>query len=179
MDHVRAEHLRKNLTGVCMILAPLCFLAGDALWPITHTEAEDMLADATGNTGRVALGMVFTMVGFALLLGAILGLAHMLHERRPGMAMLGGALAMVGVLAVTAIVGLSGAVMYEAAQSGRDSAAMVSLVDDLANGAVMIMGLFTELLVVGLIVLAVGLARARVVAMWSAICLAVAAVGMG
>ena len=179
MDHERAEHLRKNLTGVCMILTPLCFLAGDALWPVTHTKAADVLADASGNTGRLAAGMVFSMVGFALMVGAIIGLAHMLHERRPVTAMVGGAMGLVGLLSVTAIVAVGGGVVYEAARGGQDTAAATRLVDSVLTGPVMIFGPITELLSLGMIVLAVGLARSRVVAMWSAVCLGVAAVGLG
>src|SRR4051794_38483131 len=165
MDHEKAEHLRKNLTGVCMILAPLCFLASDALWPVTHTEAADVLADATGNTGQIAAGLALLMVGLALMVGAVIGLAHMLHDRRPGMAMLGAGLSLAGLLCVAAVATLGGGVVFEAVQGGRDAAAMESLVHDLLNGPVAVLGTATELLTIGLVVMAVGLARSRVVAM--------------
>src|SRR4051794_7949842 len=179
MDHQRAEHLRKMLTAVCMVLAPVCFLVSDALWPVTHTKSAELLADVTGNTGRTAWALGFGLVGAVFMLGAVLGVAHMLHERRPGTAMVGGALALVGVMAIAAIISLQGMLVYEAAQPGRDVTAMTRLLDDVITGPMAVLGIATELITIGTIVLAVGLARSRVVAMWQAICLGIAALGMG
>src|SRR5436190_19624445 len=124
MDQTRAEHMRKTLTAVSMILAPLCFLVADSMWPVTHTDAGDVLADARGSTGAIYAAMVIALFGTVFLIGAILGLAHMLHERRARMAMTGAALACIGVLAVVSAIALQGLVLFEAAQPGRNAAAM-------------------------------------------------------
>jgi hypothetical protein len=162
-----------------MVLAPLCFLVGDALNPITHTKTADVLADATGNTGRLAWAVAFGLAGTVLMVGAVIGLAHMLHERRPAVAMAGGALALVGLTAIAGIISLQGMLVYEAVQPGRNLAQMTSLVDDVMTGPMVVLGVATFLLSIGVIVLAVGLARSHVVAMWQALCLAVAAVALG
>lgn len=176
MDHAREEHLRKTITGACMLLAPVSFLISDSLFPATSNDAGEMLADVAGATGRVAAGTVFGMIGAVLMVGAVLGLAHMLHERRPGTALFGGAFAIAGAMAIFAILGVYGIVLFEAAQPGRDLVAMESLVDALITGPAMILGGATLFATVGSIVLAVGLARSRVVATWSAVCVALASV---
>ncbi|HLF40286.1 MAG TPA: hypothetical protein VI854_02310 [Acidimicrobiia bacterium] len=104
-----------------MIAAPIFFIASDSVWPITSSEAVDMLDDATGSTGRAYSATILGLVALTLMAGAVIGLAHLLHERRPGLAML---------------------------------------------------------LNVGLVVLAVGLYRARVVASWSALALGVGAIAL-
>lgn len=178
MDHTRAEHLRKTLTAASMVVAPACFVVSDLLWPVTHTKAADILADASGSTGAIYTSMIFAVVGMVFLVGAVFGLAHMLHERRPGMAMAGAGMAIIGILAVVGVVGLGGELLFEAAQPKRDSAAMVSLIHDVYRSAAPLF-ILTLLLSVGMVVLAVGMLRARVVASWSAICVGVAAIALG
>ena len=178
MDQTRAEHMRKTLTAVSMVLAPLCFVVSDLLWPVTHTKAADVLADATGSTGAVYTAMVFGLLGMVFMMGAVLGLAHMLHERRPGMAMTGAGLALIGILGIAGGITGSGLVLFEAAQPKRDTAAMVSLIHDLYRSAVPIL-IVTLLLSVGVVVMAVGLYMARVVAQWSAALIGIAAVAIG
>ena len=176
MDQTRAEHVRKTLTAVSMLLAPLCLVVADLLWPVTHTDAGDILADAGGSTGSVYTSMVICFIGLVFFMGAILGLAHMLHERRPRMEMTGAALASIGLLAIAAVVGAMGMLLFEAAQPGRNAAAMADLIDDFMGSAVFLFAC-TWFLSIGMIVMAWGLFRTHVVASWSAICIAVAAVG--
>jgi hypothetical protein len=175
MDHERAEHLRKTVTGSAMIAAPLCFVVADSLWPVSGTDAAKILTDARGETARVYLAMSIGLIGVALLLGAFVGLAHLLHQRRPGMAFVGGALGMVGTLAIGVAIGTSGLVLFEAAQPGRDTATMTKLVDDLLASSMPVFA-FTALTGIAAIVFAVGLQRTHVAASWSAACLAVGGV---
>lgn len=176
MDRGREEHLRKMITGTCMLAAPVCLLVADSLFPSTSTNADEMIADATGSTGAVAVATGLTFVAMVLSVGAVLGLAHMLHERRPGMALVGGATAITGAMVIGALTTLLGVVLYEAAQPGRDVGAMRSLVDDIMTGPGVIFGVATLFMTIGIVVLAAGLAKAHVVAPWSAACLAIAAV---
>jgi len=171
MDRQRAEANRKTLTAACMIAAPVLFLASDSIWPVTSSEPEDMLADATGARGRVYAGLLLALAALVLMVGAVIGLAHLLRERRPGLAMVGGALGLVGIVTVAAAFGAMGIVLAEA--PGVSGGAQ--LVEAVMNRAIpaFILGM---LLNVGLIVLAVGLYRTRVVAAWSALAIGVAAV---
>jgi len=161
-----------------MMAAPACFIVADSLWPVSHTKAADVLADATGSMHGVYAGMVFGFIGFVFMVGAILGLAHMLHERSPGLAMAGAGIAMVGVLAICGAICTQGLVLFEAAQPGRDAAAMTDLLHDMMQSAAPML-LLTFGLSVGVLVLTVGLARTHVVATWSVACVALAAIGLG
>jgi hypothetical protein len=173
VDRQRAEVNRKSLTAACMIAAPVLFLASDSIWPVTSSESEDMLADATGATGRVYAGTLLALAALVLMVGAVIGLAHLLRERRPGLAVVGGALGLTGIVAIAAAFGALGIVLAEA--TGDEVTSGGRLVDDVMNRALpaFILGM---LLNVGLVVLAIGLYKSRVVATWSAVALGVAAV---
>ena len=177
MNHSPAERYRRLICGVCMIAAPLALFVSDLVWPVTHTKAKDVMADATGSTGRIYAGALLCVLAMMLFAGAIIGLAHMLHERRPGIAFAGGAMAIVGVVAVSAIVGWMGLFLSEAAKSGRDSAGMTALLDDMMSKMVPF-GVASMLIGVGFLVLAYGLWSTRVVPMWSAALIALAAIGL-
>lgn len=172
MDRQRAEANRKSLTAACMIAAPVLFLASDAIWPVTSSEPEDMLADAIGATGRVYAGTLLALAALVLMVGAVIGLAHLLRERRPGLALVGGALSLTGIVAIAAAFGALGIVLAEAA--GGDATSGAQLVEDVMNRAfpAFILGMLVN---VGLIVLATGLYTSRVVAPWSAVALGVGA----
>ena len=177
MDHSQAERLRKTVCGVCMVAAPLALFGSDLLWPVTHTKPADVLRDATGATGRVYASTLLCITGMCLLAGAVVGVAHLLHERRPGMAFIGGAIAMVGIVSVSALVGWQGLFLSEAVKSGRDRAALTSLLDDM-NDRMLPIGIASLLIGIGLVVLAVGLFRAHVAPTWAAICVGVAGVAI-
>ena len=175
MDHSQAERLRRTVCGVCMVAAPLALFGSDLLWPVTHTKPTQVLRDATGATGRIYAATLLCIVSMCLLAGAVVGVAHLLHERRPGLAFIGGAISMVGIVSVSAAVGWQGLFLSEAAKSGRDQAAVTSLLDDM-NDKMLPIGIGTMLLGLGLVVLAVGLFRAHVAPTWAAICVGVAGV---
>ena len=167
MDRSGAERLRKTVCGVCMVLAPLFLFASDLAWPVSHTKVKRQFADAVGSTGRAYTGMVLCLVGMCLLVGAVIGVAHLLHERRPGMAITGGGLTIIGIVAISAIVGWMGLYLSEAAKPGRDHAALAQLLDDMYS-KMWPMGVASFLAGVGLLVLGVGLYRTRVAPMWAA-----------
>jgi hypothetical protein len=173
MEATRSEHQRKTITGVCMIAAPIALLASDALWPVTSTGVEDMVADATGHTGQVYGAVMLGVLGFMLLTGAVLGLAHLLHERRPTAALVGGAMALGGIVAGAAAYGAIGMLMSEVVGVSRGAL----LLDDVMNrtGPLFLLSMFIG---IGMIVLAVGLTRAEVVAPWTAYCIIAAAIGI-
>jgi hypothetical protein len=174
VERERVESKRKTLTAACMIAAPILFLASDSIWPVTSSEPEDMLADAINNTGRVYAATLLALTAMVLMVGAVIGLAHLLRERRPGLAVVGGALGLTGIVSIAAAFGAFGIVLAEVG-AGDEVAARAEFLEDVMGRALpaFILGM---LLNVGLIVLATGLYKARVVASWSAVALGVGAV---
>jgi hypothetical protein len=168
MEHDRVEHYRKSVTAGAMILGPVALLAADSIWPTHGSTVKDWLGQFESAPTRGLVSAMMGVVGVLLMIGAITGVAHMLHERSPGTAVLGGALTIVGLVSIIVLVSMSGTVMYEMTRAGHDRAQMTSLLDDLASGALVPFYVGTVFATVGAIILGVGLLRAKVVAAWSA-----------
>jgi hypothetical protein len=174
-----AHHFRKLVAGVCMLSAPVFFLASAIVSPALSTHEGSLLASISSHLDRWYLSTLLGFIGLVLFLPAILGLMHMLRERQVAFGHVGGALAMIGFVSATAGTGLMFA-MWQMARAG-DRAQMTTLLHTIDHTAgsfipLMLIGLALS---VGLIVLAAGLMRAHAATSWSAGCIAVAAALFG
>jgi hypothetical protein len=168
MDTNRSEHLRKMVTGACLIAAPLVFIVSESIHPDDKTNATDEVRVIASGLDRWYTAHALEIVGMTLMVGAVLGLAHLLHERSAGAAVLGGALALIGLVMGAAAFGAEGLGGYYMVKHAP-SAAAVQAWDDMYNGMRIIPFFAASLLIfVGLIVLAVQLFRTHVVASWQA-----------
>src|SRR5918911_2647978 len=121
-----SHHLRKTVAGACMVLAPLLFLVAFVVSPRLETKAGKMLSVAVDHVDRFYIANLVAMIGLMLVVPAVLGVMHMLRERRPAYSALGGALTLVGVFA--SMVGQGVAfVMWEMARHGADNAINTSV----------------------------------------------------
>jgi hypothetical protein len=165
-----SHHLRKTIAGACMILAPLLFLVAFVVSPKLETAAGKQLSVAAGHADRYYMANLVALVGLVLVVPAVLGVMHMLRERRPEYSAIGGALTLVGVFA--AMVGQGVAfVVWEMARHGADSAANTSVLHAVLHDAgtlipIYIVGFFGAL---GVVVLCAGLYMSRVVDWWMAL----------
>ena len=118
------------------------------------------------------------MVGLILIIPAVLGLMHMLRERRPVYGAVGGAVSIIGLVASMAGSG-AGFVIWGMAKDGVQPAD-VSALHTVIHSAEAMIPLYIVGLVsaVGLVVLAAGLYLARVVDWWMALFVAAGAVGI-
>src|SRR5687768_6227201 len=98
-----SERLLKTICGSCLILAPAVLLVGGAMHPEETTDAARQFEIIGENLERWELAHWFISASMLLMLGAVVGLAHLLHEHRPAEAIVGGAATMVGVLALFAV----------------------------------------------------------------------------
>jgi hypothetical protein len=165
-----SHHSRKMVAGACMVLAPLLFLASSVVSPKLETTAGAQLRAASGHVDRYYLANLIGMIGLILVVPAVLGVMHMIRERRAGYSAIGGGLTILGVL--TSLVGVGvGFVIWEMARHGGDSAANTSIVHGLLNdaGALIPVSVIGLLGAVGTVVLCVGLYLARVVDWWMAL----------
>jgi hypothetical protein len=165
-----SQHLRKIVAGACMLLAPLLFLIAFVVSPELETEAGAALSVAADNVDRFYVANLLATIGLMLVVPAVLGVMHMIRERRPTHSGLGGTLALIGVLA--ALVGQGVAfVMWEMARHGGDSAANTAVLDGVINDAGTVLPIYVlgYVGVIGVIVLAAGLWMARVVDWWMAL----------
>jgi hypothetical protein len=175
MEVHRSEHLRKNITGVCLMAAPLVLVIGQLIHPVDKTDGAAELRVVVDNLDRWYAAHIIELVAIALMIPAVLGLAHLIHERRPTAAYAGGALSLLGLVAVAAVTGTEGLGGYFVAKADPDSPGSVAFFESMLEGGRLLpLYLVTLLLGIGLIVTAVGLYRSRVVAPWSAV-----AIGLG
>jgi len=165
-----SQHLRKTIAGACMLLAPLLFLVAFVVSPELETKAGATLSTAAENLDRFYIANLLATIGLMLVVPAVLGVMHMLRERRPGYSAIGGGLTLLGVFA--AMVGQGVAfVIWEMARNGADSAANAAVLHGVINDAGTVLPIYVAgyVGVIGVLVLAAGLWMARVVDWWMAL----------
>jgi hypothetical protein len=153
-----------------MVLAPLLFLVAFVVSPELETDAGRILSGAVDDVDRFYVANLVATIGLMLVVPAVLGVMHMLRERRPAYSGIGGALTLIGVFA--ALVGQGVAfVIWEMARHGGDSAANASVVHAVTHdtGTMVPIYVLGYLAAVGVLVLAAGLYMARVVDWWMAL----------
>jgi hypothetical protein len=113
---------------------------------------------------------VFTFAGIALFVPAILGLMHLTRERAPGWGNWGGSLSLVGVI-IAAGDAATQWLIWQMGAAGADRAQMAALLHryDSALGSSLPFTIGGLALVVGVVILSVGLYRARAVPAWVAV----------
>jgi hypothetical protein len=172
------RRFRRLGSGLCMIAAPLTLLVGALLHPDSGDSASAHLTSIAADPGRNYASHTAILVGLALFLGAILGLVHLLTERLPVAANVGGVLAIVGLFGATSIVAVDGIAFSQMGQPEANAAEMAALLDRIMESsgarAIAVVGALSFLL--GMLVLAYGLRRTRAVRSWVPPALAAAAI---
>jgi hypothetical protein len=159
----------QRLAAGSLIVAPLVLLAGELLHPPFQRDPARLLAVAAANPGRWYLAHLLSLIGFALLMPAILGLTQLVGQGRAALADVGGTLALLGVLAVSGLLSIDGFGVWQMAQPAADRAEMAALLDRiLTSPGVLTLYLVSLASAVGLLVLVVGLYRAQLVPAWTA-----------
>jgi hypothetical protein len=174
-----AHHFRKLVAGMCMLAAPALVLVSAIVSPKLSTNGATQLRYAGAHLDRWYLTQVIAMASLVLLVPAILGLVHMLRERQVAIGHVGGGLALVGVMAATAMTGAA-FMMWQMAEPSRDAAQMGAVVHDFIHTTGTVVPLFipTIGIALGFIALAYGLFRARAVHWMSALLMAAGAVAL-
>jgi len=175
-----AHHFRKTVAGMCMVFSPLLLLVGAIVHPEMKTDEGAQLAVIADNLDQWFVAHVLILAAVALAVPAVLGLMHMLRERQVAYGHLGGGLGVLGLLAITGLVTMDGFVGWQAATGDADRAQMTALFNRLHDTV----GVYAPFFIVsfaftlGIVLLAIGLYRARVVQSWMAAFIAIAAVAL-
>ena len=165
-----SHHLRKTVAGACMVLAPLLFLVAFVVSPKLETSAGKQLSAAADHVDRFYIANLLALIGLMLVVPAVLGVMHMLRERRPQYSGLGGALTLIGVFA--AMVGQGVAfVVWQMAHHGAASAGNTAVLDGVMHDAGTVVPIYVLGFVgaLGVVILGAGLYLARVVDWWMAL----------
>jgi len=171
----KAERLRKAICGSCLITAPAMLLVGGLLHPEETTDPARQYEIIASNVDRWEVAHWIITVSMLLMVGAVIGLSHQLHEQRPTEGIIGGAVALVGVLALFAVAAAETVVVPEFGRSSESgAAALYERIFEFGSTRWTVLLVAVLLLPVGLVVMSYGLYRAQVAATWAA-----GAVGIG
>ena len=173
-----SHHFRRMIAGCCMVAGPLAVLGAFVVSPAIHSDAREQLASFAAHPDRMLIAALATLVAVALMVGATLGLMHMLRERMAALGHAGGIMALVGLVAYAALAGAS-LLAWQMVSDGVQ-ATDVTAWDGFANATATVIALVVASWVgaVGFVVLAAGLWRAHVVDWWMAAAIAVGAVAI-
>ena len=159
-----SERLLKSICGSCLILAPAVLLVGGLLHPEETTDAARQYEIIAGNLGRWELAHWLISASMLLMMGVVVGFAHLLHEHRPAEGIVGGAATMAGVMALFAVASSEAAIVPQIGRSG-DAQLFESIVT--SGGWWILLGPVL-LLPLGLIIMSYGMYRSRVAQTWVA-----------
>jgi hypothetical protein len=170
----RSEQLRKAICGSCLIAAPALLLVGVLLPPEEPAYPAHQYEIISSSAGRWDVNWIIT-TSLLLMVGAVIGLAHLLHERRPAEAMLGGAVALGGVLALFVVAAETVIVpeLGPSSQAGAAAQPARTLEFGSTRGTVVLVAVL--LLPVGLVAMGYGLYRADVAPTWASVALGLGA----
>jgi hypothetical protein len=149
--------------GVCMVAAPLLLAASDLVDPADSDNDAKYVAQVAAHHKAHWLAGFLMLLGAVALLGAVVGVAHLVRTRKPALANVAGPIAAAGAMAMAgwAVVTMG---VDTAIARGPDRSAMVALYHDTSNSSDVAPNVILfVLMILAVIALAVGLYRARVV----------------
>lgn len=145
-----------------MIVAPLLMLVASALGP-SHEESRTLagpLPSIAASPNRFLAFVLLGLLALGVLVPAVLGVTHVVGTRQPGLAMIGAALLVAGILCSAVVQGIE-LVQHQMVDEGADRTQMVSLLERLEGGAGLriVFVVFLVGLMLGWMVMSVGLFR--------------------
>jgi hypothetical protein len=183
LPHIR---LYRVGTAAALIVAPLLFLIDNLIHPEELTRGNELeqvalIADAyTRWQAAHAIGFL-AILAFA---PAVLGLAFLVRRRRPGYGLVAGALAIVGVLGLAAVVTIDGFAWGIAGELSSNTevgpAASAAMLKDLQESEWSLIYYLTPAgFIAGMLMLAYAAAREGAVPTWAGALLALAVLMVG
>jgi hypothetical protein len=177
---------RRRVTAAAFIAGPALFLADNLLHPKEFEPGNEarQLQEIAGAYERWQIAHLLAFLAILFFAAAILGLASLLYERRPRAALWGGALGLAGAIGFAAVVTLDGftwGVLGElSARPGVDARTVQLALDEVQNSGWSLPYYLAGLgYIAGLLVLAVGATRARLISRQAGVLLALAAAMTG
>ena len=163
------KHFSKIAVGASLIAAPLLTLLSTVVSPAIKSDDAAEIAVIAAHPARFYAFATFTFAGIALMVPAILGLMHLTRDRAPGWGNWGGSLALLGTI-VAAGDAATQWLVWQTGATGADRAQMAALLQryDSAAGSSLPFTIGGLAIVAGVVMLSVGLYRARAVPAWTA-----------
>ncbi len=172
-----AANFRRTLTALCLIGAPLLFAAAELLSPPqVDNNPNVMLANLAQYHDRQYISTLLGIGAAILFIPLVFGLIHMLSERGVVFGHLGGGLILLGNMTSTVLSGLNLA-LWAMSAPGVDRTAMAAPLAQLGqNPALALLITGHDIFALGILLLGIGIWRARVAPGWAGICIALAVI---
>jgi hypothetical protein len=170
-----SERLLKKICGSCLILAPAVLLVGGLIHPEETTDEARQFRIIAADLGRWELAHWLICGAMVLMVGAVVGLAHVLRGTRPTEGIVGGAATVVGVMALLGIASVEAAAVPQIVGSDAPGAEQV-FGDFFLSGQQWALQGPVILLPLGLIIMSYGLYAGKLAQAWVAACVAVGSV---
>lgn len=169
-----ADNFRRTLAGLSLIAAPLAGLIGGLIFPPLPDDTAGTLAGISEHSGRFLIANFLFLAAFALMVPAVLGIMHLLRNRAVVLGHIGGGLFLLGSFLHAAVIGFA-LVQLPIAASGGDTGQIVALNEETYASTAFLLLLALMLIpsVLGSLILAVAVWRARVAPVWVAVVIVV------
>jgi len=166
--------LYRRATAAAFVLAPTLFLADNLLHPkeLARGNEAGQLAHTADAYTRWQLAHALGFCAIVVFAAAVLGLAFLVRRREPGLGLLGGALAVAGLIGLGAVITIDGftwGVLGEVSTKGPAAhAGAVIALHDVQHSNWSFLYYLTPLgFIVGMVLLAVGAVRQGAIPTWA------------
>ena len=167
---VTLTRVSQTVSAASLVLFPLAILAYWLLYPAYGLlDSGDALRAIDGHAARTATADVFVFTGAFLAAPATLALMRVLHAPSPKLATIGGALHLVGWIAIIGVV-MGDVIAVQIVRGGPPEPDVVQLYRRIMSSApVIALNIIATLHVIGGVLLGIALWRTRAVPLWAGV----------
>jgi hypothetical protein len=167
--------VRQTVWAVSLVLFPLAILTYWVLYPAYGVlDSVAALRAIDGHAARTATADVFVFTGAFLAAPATLALMRVLNPRSPKLATIGGALHLLGWIAIIGVV-MGDVIAVQMVDAGTPSSDVMQLYRRImSSGPVIALNIIATLHVIGGTMLGIALWRTRVVPLWAGVAATIA-----
>ena len=158
--------LRTRLMAACLVVAPLLLIIGDLIHPDTDSEAAEQVRIVRDNLDSWYLAHMLALLGIVLLVPAVFAVYDHLRGRAPALAFWGVVLAVLGLMAVVAVIAVEGLMLWQIAQPAGDAAQMEGLWDRAMDSAVFAVFPLSLAFNVGFLLFGIAYLRTNAAPLW-------------
>ena len=164
------DRVRQTVLAVSLVVFPLSILTYWLLYPAYGLiDSEAVLRAIDGHAARTATADVFVFTGAFLAAPATLALMRVLNARSPKLATIGGAMHLLGWIAIVGVV-MGDVIAVQMVNGGTPSPDIVALYRRIMSSApVITLNIIATLHVIGGTILGIALWRTRVVPLWAGV----------
>ena len=167
MNTFDADRVTRRGLATALVVAPVLWLASGLICPPLKSDAAKQLTVVAAHPDRWYWFTLLLVAGTVLMVPALLATMRLLRTRSPKLALIGGWLALFGVIVAIGD-GASQFATWVMVRPGHDPTQMARLLDDVSksSGANILYTLGGPTLLIGILLLSIGIYRSRIAPHW-------------